>query len=166
VRTGADGGGGDAPGALSRWLPVVVWAAVIALFSGDAFGGDRTRMVLLPILQFLFPGASPETLQLVHDVVRKLAHPTEYGILGGLAARAFDRPGRSALAIAARSFALAATWASLDELHQATLASRTGSPLDVAIDASGAALGIAFRNAFLRRRSGTPVARSFSAGDP
>ena len=163
---GEDTNGRTEPSALSRWLPVVAWAALIALFSGDAFGGDRTRTVLLPLLHFLFPGAAPETLQLMHDVVRKLAHPTEYGVFGWLAARAFDRPGRSALAIGVRSLALAAAWAALDELHQATLASRTGAPTDVAIDATGAVLGIALREALLRRRGVARPARPSAAGPP
>jgi VanZ family protein len=153
------------PSAWSRWLPVVLWASLIALLSGDAFGGDRTRMILLPLLRFLLPGAAPETLQLVHDVVRKLAHPTEYAILGWLAARAFDRVERSALATATRGLALAIAWAALDELHQATLAHRTGAVTDVALDAAGAAVGVGIRDALRKRLGGArPPAAPGHAG--
>jgi VanZ family protein len=130
---------------------VVVWAALIGVLSSDAFSGDRTRLLLLPLLRLLLPGAAPETLALVHDLVRKLAHPVEYAVLAWLTARACAQPGRGALETAARSLALCVAWAALDELHQTTTAGRTGAVSDVAIDSIGAAIGLGFREVVLRR---------------
>lgn len=133
------------PGGLSRWLPVVVWALVISGLSTDAFSGEHTGAVLLPVLRFLLPTAAPETLRAVHEVVRKIAHPTEYAILGWLLARALDQPGRSAAALAALAIAFAAAYASLDELHQLFVPSRTAALGDVLLDTTGAAVGAALR---------------------
>jgi VanZ family protein len=95
----------------------------------------------------LLPGASPETLAALHAALRKLAHVTEYAILAVLVCRALEEPRRLPRTVAAAAFALCAAYAALDELHQTFVPSRTGSPLDVALDVGGAALGIALRAA-------------------
>lgn len=66
-------------------------------------------------------------------LLRKLTHVAEYAVLGALLARALPE--------------LAALWAGIayavgDEVHQAFVAGRHGSLLDVAIDASGVLAGI------------------------
>jgi len=67
-------------------------------------------------------------------VLRKGAHIVEYAILGALLYRALER---EALALAA-GIAYAAT----DEFHQRFVHGRHSSPVDVAIDAVGLALGM------------------------
>ena len=67
-------------------------------------------------------------------VLRKLAHVSEYAILGFLLARALRRPGVAV--------ALAAGYAVTDEVHQTFVEGRHGAPRDVAIDASGALVGV------------------------
>ncbi len=113
------------PASLLRlWLPVLAWCAVIFAFSS------------VPSL-----GTGLGTWDLV---LRKLAHLTEYAILGALLARA---TGGAALAIA-----LGTLYAVTDEIHQTFVAGRAGRPLDVAIDAVGVAVGVvAFRAASERR---------------
>ncbi|HEU5278468.1 MAG TPA: VanZ family protein [Gaiellaceae bacterium] len=100
--------------ALTVWLPVVLWAAVIFTFSS------------IPSLS--------TGLGTWDTVLRKGAHVTEYAILGALLYRAV---GREALALAA-GIAYAAT----DEVHQYFVRGRHASPVDVAIDATGVALGM------------------------
>ena len=140
---------------IARWLPVVVWAAVISILSSDSFSGQHTASLLGPILSVLLPGAAPETITVAHAVLRKLAHVTEYAVLGLLVYRALDRTDRSASAIALHALLLCALYASLDELHQSFVPSRGPSPLDVALDTSGAALGlVAHRAIGLREASG------------
>ena len=103
------------PRSLARaWLPVVAWAAVIFAFSS------------VPHL-----GTGLGTWDLV---LRKIAHTTEYAILGALLVRA---AGRAWLA-----FALGVLYAASDEIHQSFVSGRHGSPIDVAIDAVGVALGV------------------------
>ena len=94
---------------LEAWLPVVVWAGVIFAFSS------------IPSLQSGLGGWDL--------VLRKLAHLTEYAILGALL-----RP--------LLSLALAALYAASDEVHQHFVEGRHAAPLDVAIDTVGALAGI------------------------
>jgi VanZ family protein len=67
-------------------------------------------------------------------VLRKLAHAAEYAVLGALLLRASGRTGLA--------FALGTLYAVSDELHQALVPGRLGSPVDVAIDAMGVACGV------------------------
>ena len=97
-----------------RWLPVLVWAAVIFAFSS------------IPSL-----GTGLGTWDLV---LRKLAHVTEYAILGALLLRAIGRP--------VPAFAVGVLYAASDEMHQHFVSGRHASPLDVAIDAAGIAIGL------------------------
>jgi len=132
-----------AGGPLSRWLPVVVWAGVISALSSDAFSGDQTGGLLLPLLGSLLPGASPATLTAVHAAVRKLAHVAEYAVLALLLVRALEQPWRSLARIAATSLLLCIGYAVLDEFRQTFVPTRVGSPLDVALDTAGAAMAVA-----------------------
>jgi VanZ family protein len=96
------------------WLPVFAWAAVIFAFSS------------IPHLS--------SGLGVWDTVLRKGAHITEYAILGALLYRAL---GREALALA-----VGIAYAATDELHQHFVRGRHASPIDVAIDAVGVALGM------------------------
>jgi VanZ family protein len=108
---------------LSTWLPVVVWAGVIFAFSS------------VPSL-----GTGLGTWDLV---LRKLAHLSEYALLGLLLARAVRRPWAA--------LALAAGYAATDEVHQTFVEGRHGAPLDVAIDTLGALAGIVLWTRWSRR---------------
>ena len=100
---------------LSAWLPVVAWAALIFTLSS---------------IPDLGTGLGGWDL-----VLRKLAHAAEFAILGILLLRALERP--------VAAFLLGTAYAASDELHQAFVPGRLGSPLDVVIDAIGVAVGIA-----------------------
>jgi VanZ family protein len=99
---------------LAAWLPVVAWAAVIFAFSS-------------------VPSLATD-LGTWDTILRKLAHVTEFAILGGLLLRAVRRPGIA--------FALGVLYAITDEVHQTFVEGRHGSPLDVAIDAVGVLAGV------------------------
>ena len=96
------------------WLPVVAWAAVIFAFSS------------VPSLS--------TGLGTWDTILRKGAHITEYAILGALLYRAFRRE--------APALAAGIAYAATDELHQHFVRGRHASPVDVAIDAVGLALGM------------------------
>ena len=99
--------------AATVWLPIVVWATVIfALSSIPSLGTGLGTWDIL---------------------LRKLAHAAEYAILGALLARAMA---------AAPAFLAGVAYAVTDEFHQTFVAGREGTPLDVAIDAVGVAIGI------------------------
>ena len=112
-------------GSLVRlWLPVVAWATLIFAFSS---------------VPDLGTGLGGWDL-----VLRKIAHTAEYAVLGALLVRA---TGHAWLA-----FALGVLYAMSDEVHQTFVAGRHGSPLDVAIDAVGVAVGIALWQSVRARR--------------
>jgi VanZ family protein len=99
---------------MRAWLPVAVWAAVIFAFSSiPSLGTGLGGWDLL---------------------LRKLAHAAEYAVLGALLLRALRRP--------LPAFALAVLYAVSDEVHQTFVAGREGAPLDVVVDAAGAAAGV------------------------
>jgi VanZ family protein len=100
--------------ALSLWLPVVVWAAVIFTFSS------------IPSLS--------TGLGTWDTILRKAAHLTEYAIFGALLLRALGRE------LPALFFGIA--YAVTDEIHQHFVEGRHASPLDVALDGVGVAIGI------------------------
>jgi VanZ family protein len=102
------------PRTLSLWLPVVAWAALIFGFSS------------IPSLS--------TGLGTWDEILRKCAHAVEYAVLAALLWRALRN----------EAFALVAAvaYAATDELHQTFVRGRHGTPVDVAIDGIGAALGL------------------------
>jgi VanZ family protein len=101
--------------ALSLWLPVVAWAALIFVLSS------------IPSLN--------SGLGVWDLVLRKLAHTAEYAVLAALLLRALARPWLA--------FLVAVAYAASDEFHQHFVRGRAGTPRDVAIDAVGAFIGVA-----------------------
>lgn len=127
------------------WLPPALWMAVIMGLSSDAGSAEHTGHWLLPILKALAPWATPAQLGALHGLVRKAGHLTEYAILAALWFRAVRRGlARSPRAAAWFAIGTSLAWALLDEALQSMRPSRTGSGTDVAIDATGALLGLTF----------------------
>src|SRR5207253_10900547 len=127
----------------AHWLPPVLWMGVIMLLSTDTGSAAHTGELLLPLLHWLLPWASPGALAAIHGLVRKGAHLTEYAILAALWYRALTRGSRLAPpAVGWLAFGISLTWAALDEWHQSFVVSRTSSPVDVGIDGAGAALAL------------------------
>lgn len=126
---------------LRAWLAVVAWAALISLFSTAWFSGEHTGGVLLPILRVLLPSATSDQLLAVHALIRKAAHVFEYAVLGGLLVRALREEGLRGPALVAAAVGLGVAYAALDEFHQLFVPSRTSSPHDVAVDATGVVTG-------------------------
>jgi VanZ family protein len=100
--------------ALTVWLPVVAWAALIFVLSAQPD---------------LSTGLGTWDL-----VLRKLAHLVEYAILGALLLRAVV--DRLPALVAGVAYAVS------DEIHQTFVAGRQGSVLDVLIDSAGVLIGI------------------------
>jgi VanZ family protein len=100
--------------ALTHWLPIVLWAALIFALSS------------IPSL-----GTGLGTWDLV---LRKCAHMTEYAVLAFLLMRAIGREAPALL--------IGVLYAASDEFHQAFVRGRHASPIDVAIDTVGLLLGL------------------------
>ena len=100
--------------ALSAWLPVVLWAALIyGLSSIPDLGTGLGGWDLL---------------------LRKLAHIAEYAVLGFLLLRAVEREGTAVV--------LGIAYAVTDEIHQGFVEGRHGAWYDVAVDAAGVLVGV------------------------
>ncbi|MGC2330453.1 MAG: VanZ family protein [Candidatus Acidiferrales bacterium] len=125
---------------LALWWPALAWAVVISLFSTGAFTAENTGRIIIPALHWLFPSFSPGTLVLIHHIIRKCAHFTEYFILSLLILRGI-RAGRhgTRLAWAVLAILLVAGYASLDEFHQRFVPGRTPAVTDVLLDTTGGA---------------------------
>ncbi|HEX6718951.1 MAG TPA: VanZ family protein [Pyrinomonadaceae bacterium] len=119
---------------ISRYLPLIAWLAFISYASSDSFSAENTSRIIGPLVLWLFPNTSPETLATIHFIVRKIAHFTEYAILGFLAARAFRRSIQRWFWV---SLGLIVVYALLDEYHQSFVPSRTPSLFDSLIDIAG-----------------------------
>jgi VanZ family protein len=143
---------------LRNWWPVALWLGIIRLESSD-YGSARNSYGLLSRLASpLFGAADPTLLAEVNEVLRKNGHFFGYAILSGLVFLALRHSHRDCLNAAPRRTWLASAcgnrhidWAviavifalvtaSLDEIHQTFLRSRSGRWQDVAIDTSGALL--------------------------
>ena len=123
------------------WIPAIVVATMISLFSTHYFSGEETAKIIVPILHWLFPGASPHMLRLMHFGIRKLAHITEFGLFSITVFHGI-RAGRSGWSIkwAFATLIIAVAYAALDEWHQSFVTLREPRVRDVAIDAFGALL--------------------------
>jgi len=125
------------------WLPPVLWMGVIVGLSTDTASAEHTGRLLLPVLRWLLPWATPGQVDTIHGLVRKGAHLTEYAILAALWYRAFRRgPTLGPRAAGLGTLVISVTWAILDEWHQSFMPARTSSAVDVAIDGAGAAVAL------------------------
>lgn len=124
---------------LRRYVPLILWMAVIFFASTAEFSAANTAVLIQPLLRWLFPHISDERIAFFHFLVRKCGHFTEYAILGLLAANAFITSSRARLR---RSWFIAALllvclYALSDEYHQSFVPTRTASIYDSLIDMLG-----------------------------
>lgn len=113
--------------------------------SSDAFSSAHSGSILGAILnRLLGHPLPPRQFELLHFLIRKASHLTEYAILGALLLRAL-RAGASGWrwSWALGAVVLALCVAATDEWHQMFLPSRTGTGWDVVLDGVGAFLGCA-----------------------
>ena len=136
--------------ALKAWLPVVFWLGLMLFGSTDLMSGEHTSRFVTPFLRWLNPDISPGAIAQVHVLIRKAAHVIEYTILTGLLFRALRGSIDGFWRRAAVAFLPAMIFAPLDEYHQSFIPSRTGSPIDVLVDYTGAFLGILICRALYR----------------
>ena len=100
--------------AFRAWAPIVLWAAVIFAFSS---------------VPSLSSGLGTWDL-----ILRKIAHLSEYAVLGTLLLRAIQRPAVAILA--------GGLYAVTDEIHQHFVRGRHAAWYDVVIDTIGVAIGV------------------------
>lgn len=138
------------------WWPVAVWLVVIRLESTDYASSYHTFGLMYRIATAIFGRIDPNLLLTLNGVLRTLGHFAGYGILGWLVFRALKLSQFKRLRLmlhrrwgiffrdlwrwdwAAIAVLFTAVAASLDELHQAEIPSRTGTWRDVLLDTAGA----------------------------
>ena len=75
------------------WLPVLIWMALIFTASSDAHSYEHSSRILEPLLHWLFPHMPADTVdRIIHHLLRKCAHLTEYAVLALLLWRALRKP--------------------------------------------------------------------------
>lgn len=124
---------------MQYWLPVILWMGVIFWMSTGMFSSEHTSRFIVPFLRFLFPSLLPQDINMIHEVIRKTGHVTEYFILGLLFFRAF-RSGSSqvwCLRWTLYSIMGVVSYAVNDECHQLFIDARMASLVDVGIDSLG-----------------------------
>lgn len=141
-----------------NWWPVAVWLVIIRLESTDYASSTNTFGLLYRVTTAVFGRIDPRILLELNSVLRKSGHFIGYAILSWFVFLALKHTHRDRLrpvlqrrwgtffrdiwhfdwALTAVLFTVIT--ASLDEIHQTLIPSRTGRWQDVAIDAAGALL--------------------------
>lgn len=142
---------------VKSWLQPIAWACVISILSTDDFSSQHTSRFILPVLHWLFPRASADTLDLMHLIIRKTAHLTEYFVFSIFLFHGLRGKNRGwQLRWAIWAVVIAGGYAALDEFHQVFVPSRHASPWDALIDTTGATAGqVVFWLWYLRRGKAT-----------
>lgn len=127
---------------VENWLPVFVLCGLIFAASGDTLSFPRSSRIIEPLARWLVPGLSDGEIHAIVVAVRKCGHVAEYGLLTAMVWRALCRGTGKTLKDwswrrAGLALIIVIAYAATDELHQAFVPSREGSPYDVGIDALG-----------------------------
>jgi VanZ family protein len=141
---------------LKRYAPLLVWMGVIFFASTGEFSASNTALLIQPFIRWFFPHISVEHLNLIHFLVRKLGHFTEYAVLALLAARAFANASHAGLRRhwVLLTVLLVCVYALFDEYHQSFVPSRTASIYDSMIDSAGGLTALVLMGLWRKWRRG------------
>lgn len=130
---------GRAESPTRRALPalgfLLVFTLLVATFSGDAGGANPMDAWLRSL------GLTPDQAHTFVITLRKTIHFTFYASVGFAATRAARRGGEEPDRARWIGLGYALLLACFDEFRQSGASTRTGSPIDVALDMSGAFVG-------------------------
>ena len=121
--------------------------AVIFTASSDTHSYEHSSRLIAPLLYWLFPHISANTVDWVVFIARKCAHVAEYSVFALLLWRAFRRP-QNTIRVHGTGvkrglmLLIVALYAASDEFHQIFVPTRTPAVHDVVIDTLGGALGL------------------------
>ena len=117
------------------------------------FGLWASPLALMAVIFVLSAQPSLDSgLGLADEIGRKIVHFAEYALLTLLWWRAL-RTRTDARRAAIAALLISVAYAASDEYHQSFVEGRTGSPVDWAIDAAGAAIAAARLGAGKRKRA-------------
>jgi VanZ family protein len=138
-----------------NWWPVAVWLGVIRLESTGYASSQNTFRLLYQTLSFLFGRVNYQLVLEMDHALRKSGHFIGYAVLSGLTFLALRNTYRDRIQSLQRPWgkSLSDYWqidwsliailltvvtASMDEIHQTFIPSRSGRWQDVVLDTSGA----------------------------
>ena len=134
-------------------LLVIIWMVIIFMFSNQKAVASTNRsqsfvrMTIVNVYKLFNQNATEEELDEIvekYDVpVRKMAHFTEYLILGIFVALMFKSYNMKNSYI---MIIFCFLYACSDEIHQLFVIGRSGNLIDVCIDTLGSSVGILFFN--------------------
>jgi len=130
--------------------------AVIFIASSDSKSFEHSSRILAPLLLWLFPHMTNDTLNLIVFLARKCAHLTEYAVFALLVWRALNQ-SKNKLAPwswpkVGGTLLIVFFYAASDEFHQIFVPTRTPRIHDVVIDTIGGAIGLFALWVFQRRK--------------
>ena len=132
---------------LKYWLPVLIWMALIFSASSDSHSYEHSSLFVEPFLHWLFPRMSQSWVEVIHLIIRKCAHFTEYANLALLLWRALRQPVKHDSRLwnwqeVRLTLLVVMLYAATDEFHQSFVSTRTALVSDVFIDTTGGAAGL------------------------
>ena len=151
-----------------RLLPMIVVMITIFIFSmAPAEKSASTSSGILAVVvdcleKMTHSTLSFETVDMLHTLIRKCAHITEYALLGASVVFAYHpeisdfvhkkTEGTKSPLFIIIPLVICALYSASDETHQLFVPGRSGEVLDVLIDSCGSLVGILIMNHIYRRR--------------
>lgn len=138
------------------WVLTIAWMTVIFLFSAQPAedSAELSRSVTKQVIQEL-PGVrsldeekKQETVDKVHNKVRKIAHFFNFSVLGFLLFLLCKSYGLSVFQAALLALCVSVCYAATDEFHQKFIPGRSCEFRDILIDGGGAAAGMLVYGSF------------------
>ena len=132
---------------ISLFLLFLIVVISVQIFSFSAQTGEESGSISRKLTEKILDvfGWEDMSVETAHHIVRKLAHFSEYALLGALICLFFLcilKRELGCIRIGAISFVITAMYAATDEFHQLFVPERAGSVGDVLIDSAGALLGV------------------------
>jgi VanZ family protein len=147
------------------WWPALLWAVVIFTMSTDTFSSEHTASIFEPVFRWLVPSLTGDQFDIIHHLIRKSAHFSEYFVFCVLVFRGVrGQRGGWRWSWGLTALSIAAGYSILDEIHQAFVASRTASPYDSLLDSTGAFFAVAAVYVWFRFRRPSAPTRSAALG--
>jgi VanZ family protein len=152
---------------LKKWLPVLLWAALIFNFSTDAFSSSNTSIVLKQLLSWVLPDITTEQFDAIHFAIRKFGHWAEYFVFSVLLLRALEIESRETWRWRSVfwTLLLVLICATGDELHQSFVPSRSAVAQDVLVDFFGGACGVLWMSTLRKRANAREQNHRDQCGD-
>lgn len=127
---------GDTMKKIKYFIPSFIIMIIIFIFSqanGDQSGGMSLGIV--EIIQKVFPFITD--IDVIHTLIRKIAHMCEYALLCFSFIFAFFKNGYNVKQVCFYSILFTFFYACSDEFHQTFIPERSGNMIDVMIDSIG-----------------------------